>query len=534
LARLGQRHLKSVAAALLLAAFAGARPSAKETRLSSDDLIKRWADGPVRYLMTSKEDATVRGMKTVPELAKFISEFWARRDPTPGTFENQFRRVYWGRVLEAERRYRDSTTPGWKTDRGKIFIMLGAPDDVQTEENPSFSAGLAKGIATVDSTGHQRGIERWTYHSQRAKNAAAEFIVAFVKDESLDWKLSTDPSLIEPTFPGTSTVDASNSQFGGIEARPSQQRAAETARQGGASTLATETPQQAIAGTFMSIDTSLFANYDLGLEQSVPTTTEEVIATVTTKEFLSAFPARVRFEFYRAADGSTFVNVGAVIKADDLYAPGLTGRSGLRLYASVTPAAGGGQTRYAANDAQPLYIDLAKGPAPGGVYDVWTGLALNPGAYRVTLAIEDSLTGRIGRTAADLDVPDLSRPGLRLSTLVLASGLSDMGSRLGVTPRSSATYRKSETLGIYYEVYGLPGGEAARFKTSYRFFREMPGGAPPSPIGKPIVFEDRKGAVQGWSFPLAKWPVGRFRMEVTVTGADNVSASDEVAFEVIE
>jgi len=514
----------------------GALASTKDVTSTTDALIKLWSGGPVRYLMTNQEDEAVRKLKTVPELSRFISAFWARRDPSPGTLENEFRRTYWERVLDADHFYRDSTTPGWKTDRGKIYIMLGAPDDVQTEENPGFSAGLSKSLAStaqVDSTGHQRGIERWTYHSQRSKNAAAEFIVAFVKDESLDWKLSTDPRLIEPTFPGTSTTDAADTRFGGIESRPAQQRAAATAGRG-ASAQSTMLPRQAVTDAFPSVDTSLFANYDLGLETSVPTTTEEVIATVTAKEFLSAFPATARFEFFRAADGATFVNLGAVIKADDLYPPGTTGRSSVRLYASVTPTLAGGQPRYASNDTQPLSVDTAKGPAHGGVYDVWTGLALKAGVYHVTLAIEDSLSGRIGRASADFEVPDYSQPGLRLSTLVLASDLSDKGGRLGVTARPSATYGKSESLGIYYEVYGLPGGGAARFKTSYRFFREMPHGLPPLPIGKPILFKDRSGAAQGWSFPLAKWPAGRYRMEVTATGPDNVSASGEVAFEVIE
>ena len=249
---------------------------------------------------------------------------------------------------------------------------------------------------------------------------------------------------------------------------------------------------------------------------------------------VSAYPASARFEFYRAADGSTFVNVGAVIQAADLYPRGTTAGSTLRLYASLTPAPAAGPARYASNDAHPQVVEPAKGPPPGNVYDVWTGLALKPGTYRATLAIEDSLTGRIGRTAADIEVPDFGKPGLRLSTLVLASDISDSGGRLGVTARTSGIFRKSETLGIYYEVYGLAGGEAARFQSSYRFYREMPDGAPASPIGKPIVFEDRSGAVQGWSFPLAKWPPGHYRMDVTVTGADSVSATSQVAFEVVE
>ena len=302
----------------------------------------------------------------------------------------------------------------------------------------------------------------------------------------------------------------------------------------GALTLAMPSPPLAIAQAFPGIDTSLFANYDLGLETSVPTTAEEMIATVTARQFLSAFPASARFEFFRAADGATFGNVGAIVKASDLYPPGTTGKSSLRVYASVTPISGGAQTRYTTNDAQPAVVEPAKGPAPGGIYDVWTGLALRAGRYQVTLAIEDSLTGRIGRAAVDLDVPDFSTPGLPLSTLVLASEIAERKGRLGVTARTSGAFRKSETLGIYYEVYGLPGGDAARFRSSYRFYREMPHGAPPSPIGEPILFEDRTGAVQGWAFPLAKWPEGRYRVEVTVIAPDNMSATSGVAFEVLE
>jgi len=526
------QRLAKITAIVLLAAFAGGGvfPS-KEAPAAPDDLIKRWADGPVRYLMTYTEDERVKKLKSVPDLSQYISNFWARRDPTPGTLENEFRRTYWERVLEANKRFRDSTIPGWKTDRGKIYIMLGEPDDVTTDEDPSFSAGGSRGSTSVGQTGHQRGLQRWTYHRTRSRTADTEFIVAFVKDESLDWKLSTDASLIEPTFPGSVTTSSTDASFGGMEARPSD--IAEAA-QGSAPPQAIQSPQEAVEAAFPTINTSLFANYDLGLETAVPTATEEVITTVTAKEFLSAFPAGARFEFYRAADGATFVNVGAVIKGSDLYPQGATGTSSLRLYASLAPVRAAGPTRYASNDKRPETVETAKGPAPGGIYDVWTGLALSPGTYRATLGIEDSLTGRIGRTAADLDVPDFSKPGLRLSTLVLASDISDTAGRLGVTARTSGTFTKSESLGIYYEVYGLPGGDAAKFQSAYRFYREMPDGAAPSPIGKPIVFDDRTGAVQGWSFPLAKWPPGRYRMDVTVTGADSVSSTSQVAFEVVE
>ena len=163
---LGHR-LIGIAGVLLAAAVSGWIWAAKEPTPSiSDSVINLWANGPVRYLMTSKEDEAVRKLKSIPDLSKYISAFWARRDPTPGTLQNEFRREYWERVLAAEHRFRDSTTPGWRTDRGKIYIMLGEPFDVQTDENPSFSAKLSRKPVSSNPSGHQRGIQRWTYRSE--------------------------------------------------------------------------------------------------------------------------------------------------------------------------------------------------------------------------------------------------------------------------------------------------------------------------------------------------------------------------------
>ena len=334
-----------------------------------------------------------------------------------------------------------------------------------------------------------------------------------MRDASLDWKLSTDANLIQPNFPGTVTSDPSDPQYGGIDS-------VLMARSG----ALRETPELELTRVFPPVDSSLFINYDLGLEIAVPQNPELMVTTVTTREFLSAFPATPRFEFFRAQDGSTFVNVGALVKVTDLYAPGTKGASNLRLYAGVAPVAGSTTTRYAGGDGAGR--STRKGP-PGGAS--WR-VSLSRPAATMRPGHPGSLTGH--RThGADIDVPDFSGPRLALSTLVLASDLSDTGERLGVTARPSGAFLRSESLGVYYEVYGLPGGDAARFSASYRFFREMPGGAL-EPVGKPIVLEDRTGAAQGWSIPLAKWPPGRYRLEVSVTGEDHVAASGQVVFEV--
>lgn len=456
--------------------------------LTPEQIVKKWADGPVRYLMSYEEESKLLELKTPDEYARFITEFWRRRDPSPGTFENEYRRMFWARVSEANRRFRSSTTPGWKTDRGKIFILLGEPDD--TETNMS-----------------NRGGERWTYKRQFSKKADPEFYVVFTQRAD-EWVLSSDPSAASPFY-----------DFSGLALDPGA--------------VGTPAIQSLIASAQTGLGVaSIAANLDLGAEmQAVSSNAELVLATVNTRDFVSAFSAATKFEFFRAKDGSTFVNVCALLNASDLYAGAAKGISYQRLYASFEPM-GGGTTRFATNEKAPSTYDLAKGPEPGGLVGIWSGVAVAPGRYRMTMALEDSFTGRLGRAEAEIQVPDYSGGGLSLSSPVLASALADASDRMSVVVRSSGVFRKSEEFGVYYEVYGIGTEGAAGFEASYLFYRETAQG--PQPIGHALAFKDRSGASQGWSFPLAKWPAGKYRIQITVTDREGKTASAAVPFTVEE
>lgn len=456
------------------------------TKLAPEQIIKRWQDGPARYILTSQEEDDLRSLKSTAALARFINRFWEKRDPSPGTFENEYRRMFWQRVAEANRRFRVSTTPGWKTDRGKIFIMLGEPFDIESNM--------------------RGGMERWEYRRQHSRTADPVFYVAFTWNHG-DLELSNDPRLMSPFYDVQGLV---------LDPGPV----------GGA--LA----QAAIAEAPADIaQTALQANLDLGDElTAVVSNAEMVLATVSTRDFISAFAATPRFEFFRAKDGATFVNICGLMRASDLYGSTATGLTRHRIYVSLAPVDASVPTLFATNEKNPSTYDLSRGPEPGGLVAVWTGLAAPAGRYSVTMAIEDSLTGRLGRASADLQVPDLSRPALNLSTPVLASSLAEARDRVSVTARSSGVFRRSEDFGIYYEVYGLDAG--APFDTRYQFYRETSEG--PRPIGEAVVFTGRTEASQGWSFPLSRWPAGKYLIEITAAGANGRSASARASFEVVE
>ena len=107
---------------------------------------KDWLDKDVTYIITDEERKAFKKLQTDDERERFIEEFWRRRDPDPDTDENEFKEEYYERIAYANEHFA-SGIPGWKTDRGRIWIMYGKPDERETHptggsyERPSYEGG---------------------------------------------------------------------------------------------------------------------------------------------------------------------------------------------------------------------------------------------------------------------------------------------------------------------------------------------------------------------------------------------------------
>jgi GWxTD domain-containing protein len=96
---------------------------------------EKWLDEEVVYIITPLERDVFLKLQTDRERDLFIEAFWKHRDPAPGTPVNEFRTEHARRVNYANRYYgRSSPLPGWKTDRGRMYIILGEPNDIQRIE----------------------------------------------------------------------------------------------------------------------------------------------------------------------------------------------------------------------------------------------------------------------------------------------------------------------------------------------------------------------------------------------------------------
>lgn len=98
--------------------------------------FKKWLDEEAVYIITPKEREVFLKLQTEKEREIFIEAFWKQRDPTPGTPANEFREEHYKRVQYANRFYGRSTPlPGWRTDRGRIYIILGEPKSIEQYDN---------------------------------------------------------------------------------------------------------------------------------------------------------------------------------------------------------------------------------------------------------------------------------------------------------------------------------------------------------------------------------------------------------------
>lgn|GEM_PF-2928551 len=96
-----------------------------------DKPAPEWREGPIRYILTPEEDAEYRQLGTESERQAFIRNFWAHLDPILEESNNQRRTQYWRRVDQANNLFHDPILHGWKSDRGKAYILLGPPNEVQ-------------------------------------------------------------------------------------------------------------------------------------------------------------------------------------------------------------------------------------------------------------------------------------------------------------------------------------------------------------------------------------------------------------------
>ena len=196
-----------LALAFVTSAFAGLGPKYAD-----------WGDGPAQHLMTKEEKKQWKTIQSDADAAAFVELFWAKRDPTPDTPRNEFREAFDARVKFADDNFGSHRMRGAMTDRGKVFILLGPPEQASGRAGAvaDSSIGLSGMQVPTDASGgisvarptSEESRQLWTYaHDKKPKFIRqADFVLAFLEVGRDDWQLART----ERTNPDAIIIEAVN------------------------------------------------------------------------------------------------------------------------------------------------------------------------------------------------------------------------------------------------------------------------------------------------------------------------------------
>jgi GWxTD domain-containing protein len=120
------------------------------------DVYKKWVEEDVRWIITDRERSEFLELSTDKQRDRFVEAFWSRRNPTPGTPENEFKEEHYRRLAYSNIHF-GGDVPGWRTDQGRVYIVYGPPDEIATPRPTTIQA-------TSDNANPNYPTEIWRYH----------------------------------------------------------------------------------------------------------------------------------------------------------------------------------------------------------------------------------------------------------------------------------------------------------------------------------------------------------------------------------
>ena len=430
--------------------------------------LDRWLDRDVAYIVSDEERRAFKNLRTDEERESFVEQFWIRRDPTPDTVENEFREEHYGRVAFANERYA-SGIPGWKSDRGRIYIKFGPPDDVDSHAGGSYQRPIEEGGGQTSAF----PFERWRYRF--IEGAGSDVVIEFVDPTMTgEFRLTMDPSEKDALLyvPGTGLTLYEQMGLANKQDRFS--------RTDGTRLGTGNQPLPARMGQFERL--ALLA----AISRPPAVKYKDLEAAVSSNIRYDMLPVRLQTGYIRMAPGTTLVAITAAIDRRDLQFQHRDGiaRAVVHIHGRVTSLARRPVTLFEDSvsvEAHPLMLDRAS----GGVSLYQKTLPLAPGAYRLRIAIKDAAGGAMTNRELALSVPRYDEGSPAISSLVLADRIERVPAQpidsgpfvfgdVKVRPRLGETFRRDEKLGIFAEVYNfLPANRTGRIdgEITYRVTR---------------------------------------------------------------
>ncbi len=336
---------------------------AKKAYANLPALARFWLTEDAAYIISPQERCAFLRLSTDQERAQFIEQFWARRAPDPTSLDNSFELEHYERIAFADERY-GGRISGWKTDRGRIYVIFGRPDSIE-----SHRAGEKNDRAAED------GVESFPFpcefwHYSYLEGIGKNVEVGFVdKDGSGNYRLSISPEARdEPIF-----------------------ILSEAFRYDGINTEATQS-------------TVLF----VGQRPTPQVQFKDLEACVTARIIRDQVRFNHRIDFSKATDATTLARISIYPAGErpDSAGSSISSVRVFEVFGRISEPSGWVVRTFEA------YISLDgrnNAVQPGGQFIA----ALAPGTYRLAIAVKNMVTGKVGTLGTSMQVPTYDELGAK-------------------------------------------------------------------------------------------------------------------------
>jgi GWxTD domain-containing protein len=429
----------------------------KQLRKELAGPFKRWLDQDVTYIITGEERQGFLRLSTDEERENFIESFWLRRDPTPDTVENEFKEEHYRRIAYANERYA-SGIPGWKADRGRIYITFGPPDEIESHPSGGMYQRPYDEGGGFTST---YPFEVWRYRWLEGVSNGSDILIEFVDPTMTgEYRLTIDPSekdaLLHVPNAGLTLAEEM-----GLSTKADRFSRTDGTRMG--------SPM----GGGQSMRYNQFERLQLyaDLHKPPPVKFKDLEAVVDSNIEYNTLPFQVDVDYVKITDNSVLTGITIQLENRDLLFKQENGlhKAMVNVFGRITTVT----RRVVTYFEEPVTIDttaerLESEVNRKSIYN--KAIPLQPGMYRLYLVLKDVIGETMSTYQMALRVPEYDNEKLAFSSLILADKIERVPTRslgtgqfvLGaskVRPRLGEEFNRDETMGIYVEVYNLGPGD---------------------------------------------------------------------------
>lgn len=433
------------------------RKREEKLRKELETPFRKWLNEDVFYIITDEEKTAFKRLATDDEREQFIEQFWLRRDPTPDTQENEYKEEHYRRIAYANERFA-SGIPGWKTDRGRIYITFGPADEV--EDHPSggtYQRPIEEGGGTTSTFPFQKW--RYRYIEGIGNDVIIEFVDTTMTGE---FRMTMDPSekdaLLYVPNAGLTLMEQM-----GMASKVDRFTRTDGTRLG--------VGTQALPARMNQFERL----QQFALLQKPPQVKfKDLEASVNSKIQFNVLPIQVRTDFVKLTNATVMTYVTIQMNKADLQfkTTDNIAKAMVNIYARITS-----MTRRPVNIWEtPVVIEtpaqmLAEASKGKAIYQ--NAVPLPPGTYRVNVVAKDVVGGNMNNYEMAITVPRFEDERLGSSSLILADLIEKVPTKnigtgqfvIGaskVRPRVTESYTQAEKMGIYLALYNFQADEATK------------------------------------------------------------------------